>query len=104
EAPEDRRQQLRVARRRREGVEVRERRRRRGEAVAAQARVMPLRSGAGGGEKRRQIDRARQMADSPVSPVPVRTPSSVGSAKTLPSPIEPVSAAPPTVHPTFSTR
>src|SRR5207245_10509777 len=85
-------------------VEVSERGRRCGEAVPAQRRVMPLGGGAGRGEQRREIDGAGQMADSPVSPVRIRIASSMGSTKTLPSPIEPVLAAPAMIDVTLSTR
>src|SRR5215470_19738611 len=44
-----------------------------------------------------------QTADSPVSPVRMRIDSLMGSTKTLPSPIDPVLAAPAIVSTTFLT-
>ncbi len=97
-------EQFGVAGRRRERVEVGERGGRRGEPVPAQRRVMPLRGGAGRGQDRREVDGPVQMADSPVSPVRMRTASSMGRTNTLPSPMEPVLAAAAMVEVTLSAR
>ncbi len=80
------RQQLGVARSGRETFEVRRRRGRIGEAEALE----PI--------------RLVQTADSPFSPVRMRMDSSIGSTKTLPSPMEPVLAAPTMVEVTLSIR
>ena len=55
------------------------------------------------GEQGERI-RGAQTADSPFSPVRIRIDSSMGSTKTLPSPMEPVFAAPTMVEVTLSIR
>src|SRR2546427_577911 len=82
----DRSQELRVPRRRREALEVRQGGGRVGEPEPAE---VPL--------------RGAQTADSPVSPVRMRIDSLIGSTNTLPSPMEPVFAAPTIVETILST-
>ena len=98
-----RRQELRVAGRQREALEVR---RRRGWIREPELPQRPppasRRAAAAGGQK--LAGPRFQTADSPVSPVRMRTDSLIGSTNTLPSPMEPVFAAPVMVSTTFFTR
>src|SRR5262249_5475323 len=93
---------LGVARRRRQALEVARRRVRIREPELFQDPPQTGRGGAAAGGQ--QLGGWRvQTADSPVSPVRIRIDSLMGSTNTLPSPIEPVLAAPAIVSTTFFT-
>src|SRR5262245_26932000 len=92
------RQQLAVSGGRRQGRQVR-----RGRSGIGE--TQPAQRSRGRDGRPQQLERIQaQTAESPVSPVRMRTAWSMGSTKTLPSPIEPVLAAPAMIETTLSAR